>query len=136
MARKSLREPKIDTEPAYAYAKTDCLHGTEVVLNFTNVADILEVGEKCFEGQLYRAAKLLFTSISNWARLATTLIYLGENQAAVESVRKAGNTQYEVSVLLEPEHDANCNPGFRSKYMPHVWRNQSFVWWVSSFHKW
>ncbi|KAJ3769204.1 armadillo-type protein, partial [Lentinula raphanica] len=41
----------------------------------------------------YQAAKLLFQSISNWARLATTLIYLGENQAAVESARKAGNTQ-------------------------------------------
>lgn len=94
MARKSLREPKIDTELAYAYAKTDRLHDMEDFLNFTNVADVLEVGEKCFEDELYEAAKLLFTSISNWARLATTLIYLGENQAAVESARKAGNTQY------------------------------------------
>ncbi|KAF8920783.1 clathrin heavy chain 1 [Mucidula mucida] len=93
MARKSLREPKIDTELAYAYAKTDRLHDMEDFLGMTNVADILEVGEKCFEDELYQAAKLLFTSISNWARLATTLIYLGENQAAVESARKAGNTQ-------------------------------------------
>ncbi|TCD68409.1 hypothetical protein EIP91_010810 [Steccherinum ochraceum] len=93
MARKSLREPKIDTELAYAYAKTDRLHDMEDFLGMTNVADILEVGEKCFEDELYQAAKLLFTSISNWARLATTLIYLGENQGAVESARKAGNTQ-------------------------------------------
>ncbi|OSX64178.1 hypothetical protein POSPLADRAFT_1065482 [Postia placenta MAD-698-R-SB12] len=93
MARKSLREPKIDTELAYAYAKTDRLHDMEDFLAMTNVADILEVGEKCFEDELYQAAKLLFTSISNWARLATTLIYLEENQAAVESARKAGNTQ-------------------------------------------
>jgi clathrin heavy chain len=93
MARKTMREPKIDTELAYAYAKTDRLHDMEDFLSMTNVADILEVGEKCFEDELYQAAKLLFTSISNWARLATTLIYLGENQAAVESARKAGNTQ-------------------------------------------
>ncbi|KZS94509.1 clathrin heavy chain 1 [Sistotremastrum niveocremeum HHB9708] len=93
MARKTLREPKIDTELAYAYAKTDRLHDMEDFLGMTNVADILEVGEKCFEDELYQAAKLLFTSISNWARLATTLIYLSENQAAVESARKAGNTQ-------------------------------------------
>ncbi|EAU90123.2 clathrin heavy chain 1 [Coprinopsis cinerea okayama7 len=93
MARKTLREPKIDTELAYAYAKTDRLHDMEDFLGMTNVADILVVGEKCFEDELYQAAKLLFTSISNWARLATTLIYLGENQAAVESARKAGNTQ-------------------------------------------
>jgi len=45
----------------------------------TNVADVLEVGEKCFEEKLYQAAKLLFTSISNWVHLATTFIYLGEN---------------------------------------------------------
>jgi hypothetical protein len=93
IAHKPLREPRIDTELAYAYAKTDRLHDMEDFLSMTNVADILEVGEKCFEDELYQAAKLLFTSISNWARLATTLIYLGENQAAVESARKAGNTQ-------------------------------------------
>ncbi|KAI0343145.1 clathrin heavy chain 1 [Trametopsis cervina] len=93
MARKHIREPKVDTELAYAYAKTDRLHDMEDFLALTNVADILEVGEKCFEDELYQAAKLLFTSISNWARLATTLIYLGENQGAVESARKAGNTQ-------------------------------------------
>jgi clathrin heavy chain len=82
MARKTLHEPKINTELVYTYAKTDRLHD---FLSMTNVADILEVGEKCFEDELYQVAKLLFTSISNWARLAT-LIYLGENQAVVESV--------------------------------------------------
>lgn len=101
MARKSLREPKIDTELAFAYARTDRLHDMEDFLSMTNVADILEVGERCFEVELYQAAKLLFQSISNWARLATTLIYLGENQAAVESARKAGNTQYVASVSVE-----------------------------------
>ncbi|KAJ9113109.1 hypothetical protein QFC20_001997 [Naganishia adeliensis] len=93
MTRKTAREPKIDTELAYAYAKTDRLHDMEEFLSMTNVADILQVGEKCFEDGLYDAAKILFSSISNWARLATTLIYLGENQAAVDAARKAGNTQ-------------------------------------------
>jgi clathrin heavy chain len=93
MARKKAREPVIDTELAYAYAKTDRLHDMEEFLSMTNVADTLKVGEKCFEDELYQAAKLLFSSISNWARLATTLIYLGENQAAVDAARKAGNTQ-------------------------------------------
>ncbi|OBZ67705.1 putative clathrin heavy chain [Grifola frondosa] len=93
MACKSLREPKIDTELAYAYAKTDRLHDMEDFLSMTNVVDILEVGEKRFENELYQAAKLLFTTISNWACLATILIYLGENQGAVESARKAANTQ-------------------------------------------
>ena len=63
MARNPLREPRIDTELAYAYAKTDHLHDMEDFLSMTNVTDILEVGEKCFEDELYQAAKLLFTSI-------------------------------------------------------------------------
>lgn len=99
MARKTAREPAIDTELAYAYAKTDRLHDMEEFLSMTNVADILQVGDKCFEDELYQAAKLLYSSISNWARLATTLIYLGENQAAVEAARKAGNTQVWEQVL-------------------------------------
>jgi clathrin heavy chain len=35
MARKSLREPKIDTELAYAYAKTDRLHDMDDFLGTT-----------------------------------------------------------------------------------------------------
>ncbi|GAA6001306.1 clathrin heavy chain [Rhodotorula paludigena] len=93
MARKTLREPAIDTELAVSYAKTDRLRDMEEFLSMTNVADLLSAGEKAFDAELYEAAKLLFTSISNWARLATTLIYLGENQAAVDAARKAGNTQ-------------------------------------------
>ena len=75
-------------------------------LSMTNVADVLEVGEKCFEEKLYQAAKLLFTSISNWARLATMLIYLGGNQAAVESAWKAGNTQWVVPFYLKVDADS------------------------------
>ncbi|KAH8919125.1 clathrin heavy chain [Atractiella rhizophila] len=93
MARKTLREPKIDTELAVAFAKTDRLHDMEEFLNYTNVVDQLAAGEQVFEAGLYEAAKILFSSISNYARLATTLIYLGENQAAVDAARKAGNTQ-------------------------------------------
>lgn len=93
MARKTLREPKIDTELCVAYAKTDRLHDMEEFLAMTNVADQLTAGEQVFEAGLYDAARLLFSAISNWARLATTLIYLGETQAAVDCARKAGNTQ-------------------------------------------
>jgi clathrin heavy chain len=52
MAHKPLCEPRIDTELAYAYAKTDRLHDMQDFLSMTNIADILEVGEKCFEDEL------------------------------------------------------------------------------------
>ncbi|KAJ7061039.1 armadillo-type protein [Mycena amicta] len=73
MARRTLREPKIDTELAYAYAKTDRLHDMEDFLGMTNVADILEVGEKRFNDELYQAAKLLV-----WKQVHTACIEKNE----------------------------------------------------------
>jgi clathrin heavy chain len=93
MARQTLREPQIDTELVVAYAKTDRLSDMEEFLGMTNVADLLTAGEHAFEANLYEAARVLFQGISNWARLATTLIYLGKTQDAVDAARKAGNTQ-------------------------------------------
>ncbi|KAG2096660.1 armadillo-type protein [Suillus cothurnatus] len=48
----------------------DRLHAMEDFLTMINVADILQVGQKCFEYELYQAAKLLPTSISNWSHNA------------------------------------------------------------------
>jgi clathrin heavy chain len=87
MARKSLQELRINTVLMHAYANTDCLHDTEDFLSMMNATDVLEVGERCFLGKIYQAAKSLF-SVSNVALLATTFIYLGESQATVESARK------------------------------------------------
>ena len=42
---------------------------------------------------MYEAAKILFSSVSNWARLASTLVYLNEHQAAVDCARKANATK-------------------------------------------
>lgn len=92
MARKKAREPLIDTEYAYCLAKSNRLADMEEFLGMTNVADILQVGEKCFNEELYEAAKVLFSSIANYARLATTLVYLKDFTGAVEAARKAGNT--------------------------------------------
>lgn len=91
MARRNLREPAVDTELAFSYARTDRLVEMEEFLSFTNVADLLSVGEKCFADELYSAAKLVFASISNHGRLAATLIYLNDTQEAVEAARKAGS---------------------------------------------
>ena len=52
-----------------------------------------QVGERCYEEKMYEAAKLLFNNISNFARLASTLVHLGEFQNAVDSARKANSTR-------------------------------------------
>lgn len=91
MARKTLREPPIDTALAFAYARTDQLSELEDFLRGTNVADIEQSGDKAYEEGFHQAAKIFFTSISNWAKLATTLVHLEEYQSAVECARKANN---------------------------------------------
>jgi clathrin heavy chain len=63
----------------------------EDFLRGTNVANIEESGDKAYEEGLYEASKIFYSSISNWAKLATTLVHLGDYQAAVDCARKANN---------------------------------------------
>ena len=93
MARKTLREPAIDTALAFAFARLDQLAELEDFLRSTNVADIEASGDKAYAEGYHQAAKIFFTSISNWAKLATTLVHLEEYQAAVECARKANSVK-------------------------------------------
>ena len=93
MARKTRREPAIDTGLAFCYARTDQLKELEDFLHTTNVADVEASGDKAYEEGYHQAAKIFFTSISNWAKLATTHVHLGEYQAAVECARKANSVK-------------------------------------------
>lgn len=52
-----------------------------------------QIGDRCFEDGLYEPAKLLYNNVSNFARLAITLVHLKEFQGAVDSARKANSTR-------------------------------------------
>ncbi|KAJ3329008.1 hypothetical protein HDU76_008837 [Blyttiomyces sp. JEL0837] len=93
MARKTIRQPAVESELIYAFAKTNRLADLEEFIALPNIAEIANVGERCFSEKIYEAAKLLFTNVSNWARLASTLVYLNEYQAAVDCARKANSTK-------------------------------------------
>ena len=93
MSRKTLREPPIDTALAFAYARNNQLPELEDFLQAPNVADIEASGDKAYEQGLHQAAKIFYTSISNWAKLATTLVHLEDYQAAVECARKANSVK-------------------------------------------
>ncbi|KAJ9249588.1 hypothetical protein DTO207G8_6562 [Paecilomyces variotii] len=93
MARKTLREPAIDTALAFCYARLDQLAELEDFLRSTNVADVEASGDKAYAEGYHEAAKIFYGSISNWAKLATTLVHLGDYQAAVESARKANSVK-------------------------------------------
>ena len=53
----------------------------------------LQVADRCFDDKMYEAAKLLYNNVSNYARLAITLVHLGEYQGAVDGARKANSTR-------------------------------------------
>lgn len=52
-----------------------------------------KVGDRCYDEKMYDAAKLLYNNVSNFGRLASTLVHLGEYQAAVDGARKANSTR-------------------------------------------
>ncbi|KAI5295640.1 hypothetical protein KEM52_000745 [Ascosphaera acerosa] len=102
MARKTLREVPVDTALAFCYARLDQLSELEEFLRGINVADVEASGDKAYEEGYHQAAKIFYTSISNWAKLATTLVHLEEYQAAVECARKAN------SIKVWKEVNAAC----------------------------
>lgn len=93
MARKTLREVPVDTALAFCFARTNQLPELEEFLRGTNVADVEASGDKAYEEGYHEASKIFFTSISNWAKLATTLVHLEDYQAAVECARKANSVK-------------------------------------------
>lgn len=93
MARKKARETFIETELVYAYAMTNRLADLEEFISGPNHAAITQVADRCFDNKMYEAAKLLYNNVSNFARLAITLVHLGEYQGAVDSARKANSTK-------------------------------------------
>ncbi|XP_029177175.1 clathrin heavy chain-like [Nylanderia fulva] len=93
MARKKARESFIESELIYAYARTNRLADLEEFISGPNHADIQKIGDRCFDDKMYDAAKLLYNNVSNFARLAITLVHLKEFQGAVDSARKANSTR-------------------------------------------
>merc|ERR1719217_1305215 len=93
MCRKKVKEAHIDTSLIYAYAKSTQFAQLEEFISAPNVGRIQDVAERCYSEGMYEAAKILFSSISNFSRLATCLMHLGEHQAAVDAARKANSTR-------------------------------------------
>ncbi|KAI9031707.1 hypothetical protein CLU79DRAFT_729726 [Phycomyces nitens] len=92
-AKKNLREPFIETELVFAYAKTDKLDDLKDFIASPNIAQIQQVGDRCYQEHMFEAAKILYSSISNHASLAQTLVQLKDYQGAVDCARKANSTK-------------------------------------------
>jgi len=84
-----LKDPVVDTELIFAFAKSDNLAELEDFASSPNVAQIQVVGDRCFAAEMYEAAKTLFITISNYGRLSEALVMLKQYQAAVDAAKKA-----------------------------------------------
>ncbi|KAF1892552.1 hypothetical protein Lal_00011019 [Lupinus albus] len=93
MVRQKSKEPKVDSELIYAYAKIDRLSDIEEFILMPNVANLQNVGDRLYDEELYEAAKILYAFISNWAKLAVTLVKLKQFQGAVDAARKANSAK-------------------------------------------
>jgi clathrin heavy chain len=93
MARKKARDTYVESELLFAYAKTSRYADLEEFISSPNHADVGRIGDRCFDAKMYEAAKLLYNNISNFAKLAITLVHLKEYQGAVDSARKANSTR-------------------------------------------
>ncbi|XP_043714942.1 clathrin heavy chain 1-like [Telopea speciosissima] len=93
MVRQKTKEPKVDSELIYAYAKIDSLGDIKEFILMPNVANLQNVGDWLYDEALYEAAKIIFAFISNWAKLAVTLVKLRQFQGAVDAARKANSSK-------------------------------------------
>lgn len=92
MARKKLREPYIETELCFAYAKIRRLSNLVELISGPTVARVEQAGDRCFEHGMFEAAKILYESINHYAKLSSTLVKLGDLQRASDIARKANST--------------------------------------------
>uniref|UniRef100_A0A1J3IL33 Clathrin heavy chain 1 n=1 Tax=Noccaea caerulescens TaxID=107243 RepID=A0A1J3IL33_NOCCA len=58
-----------------------------------NVANLQSVGDRLYDEALYEAAKIIYAFISNWGKLAVTLVKLQQFQGAVDAARKANSAK-------------------------------------------
>jgi len=91
MARKHKKDSLLDSELIFAFAKNDQLAEMEEFVSGTNTANVQGVGDRLFEEGYYKAAKILFQSIPNNAKLASCFVHLGEFQPALDAAKKANN---------------------------------------------
>ncbi|RNF03260.1 clathrin heavy chain 1 [Trypanosoma rangeli] len=91
MARgeSSTQDNKIDTALVLTYAKTGRLTELEEFLKETHNVQVQQVADRCFDDGLYDSARVLYTLVSNFPKLAVTLVRMKNLSAAVDAAQKA-----------------------------------------------
>lgn len=89
MCRSQIKDSLIDSELLYGYAKSDKLVDVESFLANPNSAELPRIGDRCFDEKLFEAAKIIFTTLKNNAKIASCLVRLKQFTVALEYAKKA-----------------------------------------------
>lgn len=98
MQGKYAEHIEIDSGLMYSYVKLDKFEELESFLQLVNAGgagivpnkgDIQQIGDRAFNEQKYAAAKMLFSKIQNWTKLALTLLKLQDFSNAIDAARRA-----------------------------------------------
>lgn len=89
-ARNKVKDQRaVDTEIMFAMCKCGKLTELEEFISQPHEGDLEDAGDRCADDELYMAAKLLFSAVNSYGKLAPVLVKLGDFQGAVEAARKA-----------------------------------------------
>merc|ERR1712232_1160099 len=110
MARTKVKDQLIDGELLYSYAHTDRLGDLEEFVSGTNTANVQAIGDRLYDERAYKAAKILYQSIPNNARLASCHVQLEEYTQAVDVAKKANNpkTWKEINIACVQAQQFKC----------------------------
>jgi clathrin heavy chain len=87
------KDPKMDTQLLFALAKVGKYVELDEFVHATHTANLREVADRCYDEEMYDAARILYQAESNFPRLATTLCRLKNFHGAVEAAQKASNVR-------------------------------------------
>jgi len=92
LCKEETKDMMVETELLYCYAKLKKLDEIENFLKSANCANLVTVADKCFNEEMYGAAKILYSNLNNYMKLAKCLIKLKDFKGAVEAAKKANST--------------------------------------------
>ncbi|EMD46427.1 clathrin heavy chain, putative [Entamoeba histolytica KU27] len=93
MCKEETKDMMVETELLYCYAKLKKNDEIENFLKTANCANLTSIAERCYNEELYGAAKILYTSLNNYIKLASCLLKLKDYAGAVEAAKKANSTR-------------------------------------------
>lgn len=95
--QKFAEHVEIDTGLMYCYVKLDKFEELESFLQMVsasnqsvpNKGDIMQIGDRAFAERKFMAAKMLFSKIQCWGKLAICMLRLADYSNAVDAARRA-----------------------------------------------